>query len=258
MSLGIKTADGVIPIHSVRVKPTTVAKSITANDTYTAADDNVDGYSAVTVAVPELPITFLKSIKSLGNSVILTDIVNDYTDSVFFDIKLENPSYESGGDILYGVQDTAQHYLAAVSKYDQYSGATFVAYSGFVPASGDDYYVMVGDNNLNKRNSITIRRGDGKCILGDASFTMSGTITDAAPTTGAVICGAARNGGIVPYKRFNATIYGIQIFDSLGVLQHNLVPAQSKATGRGGLYDIITGTFYPAHEGFDDFIKEVI
>lgn len=51
MSLGIKTADGVIPVHSVRVKPTTMAKTITANDTYTAADDNVDGYSSVTVDV---------------------------------------------------------------------------------------------------------------------------------------------------------------------------------------------------------------
>lgn len=51
MSLGIKTADGVIPIHSVRVKPTTAVKTITANGTYTAADDGVDGYSAVTVNV---------------------------------------------------------------------------------------------------------------------------------------------------------------------------------------------------------------
>lgn len=51
MSFGVKTADGVIPIHSVHVKPTTVAKTITANDTYTAADDNADGYSSVTVNV---------------------------------------------------------------------------------------------------------------------------------------------------------------------------------------------------------------
>lgn len=56
MSLGIKTADGVIPIHSVRVKPTTAVKTITANDTYTAADDGVDGYSSVTVNVPIPPV----------------------------------------------------------------------------------------------------------------------------------------------------------------------------------------------------------
>lgn len=54
MSLGIKTADGVIPIHSVHVsvdEPVLVEKTITANDTYTAADDNADGYSSVTVDV---------------------------------------------------------------------------------------------------------------------------------------------------------------------------------------------------------------
>ena len=51
MSLGIKTADGVIPIRSVRVKPTTTTKAITTNGIYSAADDNVDGYSSVTVRV---------------------------------------------------------------------------------------------------------------------------------------------------------------------------------------------------------------
>lgn len=56
MSLGIKTAEGVIPVHSVRVKPTTAVKTITANDTYTASDDGVDGYSAVTVNVPIPPV----------------------------------------------------------------------------------------------------------------------------------------------------------------------------------------------------------
>lgn len=58
MSLGIKTATGVQRICSVRVKPTTVAKTITANGTYTASDDNADGYSQVTVAVqPEFYAT---------------------------------------------------------------------------------------------------------------------------------------------------------------------------------------------------------
>lgn len=59
MSLGIKTADGVIPVHSVHVsvdEPVLVEKTITANDTYTAADDGADGYSSVTVNVPVPPV----------------------------------------------------------------------------------------------------------------------------------------------------------------------------------------------------------
>ena len=53
MSLGIKTAQGIQRVHSVRVKPTTTAKTVTANGTYTASTDGVDGYSSVTVEVPE-------------------------------------------------------------------------------------------------------------------------------------------------------------------------------------------------------------
>lgn len=54
MSLGIKTADGVIPIHSVHVsvdEPVLVEKTVTANGIYAAEDDNADGYSVIDVAV---------------------------------------------------------------------------------------------------------------------------------------------------------------------------------------------------------------
>ncbi len=54
MSLGIKTADGFIPIHSVHVsvdEPVLIEKTVTANGVYSAADDEADGYSSVTVNV---------------------------------------------------------------------------------------------------------------------------------------------------------------------------------------------------------------
>ena len=56
MSMHIKSPEGTpdIDIHSVRVKPTTMAKTITANGTYNASADSVDGYSAVTVAVHDI------------------------------------------------------------------------------------------------------------------------------------------------------------------------------------------------------------
>lgn len=235
-----------------------ITKSITANGTYNAINDNADGYSSVTVNVPELPVTFLKSIKSTGNSVILTDIVNAYTDEVFLDIKLENPSYESGGDSFYGVRDTTQHFVAAISKWDAYSNASVVSYIGFTPSAGDVYGTSASDYNLGKRNTFIIRRGNGKCIYGDASFEMAGSLTDSTPSTGSAIFGVIANNTVTPYYRFNLTIYGIQMTNSSGTLIHNLVPAQSKATGRGGLYDIITGTFYASDSQYDDVVKESI
>lgn len=56
MSMHIKSPTGTpdIDIGSVRVKPSTTTKTITANGTYNASSDNVDGYSAVTVNVPSL------------------------------------------------------------------------------------------------------------------------------------------------------------------------------------------------------------
>jgi hypothetical protein len=51
MSFNVKTEQGLERIHSVRVKPSTAGKTITANGTYHAISEGVDGYSAVTVSV---------------------------------------------------------------------------------------------------------------------------------------------------------------------------------------------------------------
>jgi hypothetical protein len=55
MSVHIKSPSGAadIGIHSVRVKPSTTTKTVTANGTYSASTDDVDGYSSVTVNVPD-------------------------------------------------------------------------------------------------------------------------------------------------------------------------------------------------------------
>lgn len=53
MSLNVKTATGLERIHGVMVKPSTTTKTIAENGTYNASSDNVEGYSSVTVAIPE-------------------------------------------------------------------------------------------------------------------------------------------------------------------------------------------------------------
>lgn len=55
MSMHIKSPAGTpdINIGSVRVKPSTTTKTITENGTYNASTDNAEGYSSVTVALPQ-------------------------------------------------------------------------------------------------------------------------------------------------------------------------------------------------------------
>lgn len=261
MSFNIKTEQGLERIHSVRVKHSTAGKTITANGTYDASDDGVDGYSSVTVNVPELPVTFLKSIKSLGNSVILTDIIPNYNWDVFFTLKMENFVGTGAYEIL-GINYPSEHFLMTFPWYSEYSENTidYLAWAGFTPSGGDTYgitgKISVRDE-ANKQNTAIMRRGNGGCIFGKHNYTMTNRTDDTTPTHTIVISGIDENGTIYPYSRGELTIYGIRIFNEYSVLIHDFVPAKAKSNGRAGLYDIVTGKWYPSDSNFDDFVKEV-
>lgn len=234
-------------------EPILITKSITANGEYLASSDNADGYSAVTVNVDSLPVTFLKSIKSLGNSVIVTDLVANYDWEVYIDAKFEVIS--SPGDYyeICGVNKSNEHFIIAPDIQNR----AYYAWFGFTAAIDDSYSVyQVGTYNFANRNQIIARRGSAKCLFGDTGFTMTNRTTDDTPSTPVIICGINENGTIYPHNRSAVTIYGLQICLS-GSVVHNFIPAQSKTTGRAGLYDIITNTFYPSSGDFDDFVKEV-
>lgn len=243
--------------------PVLIEKTVTANGVYNAEDDHADGYSSVTVNTPQLPVTFLKSIKSVGNSIILTDIVPNYNWDVFFDLMIENPKYNSGNDIFFGTRkavETSEHFLMAFGFAQNWSAYT--AWSGFSPTNQDSIYVSNIDNAIGKRQCCIMRRGNAKCIFGDKSFTMTTRTTDDTPSTPIGIagfdCDDPNEYGILPYSRSDITIYGITLLDENGAVIHNLIPAKAKSNGRAGLYDVITGTFYPSDPEHDDFIKEEI
>lgn len=240
-------------------EPVLITKNITANGTYSAADDNADGYSSVTVAVPELPVTFLKSIKSVGNSIIVTDIVPAYDWTVMISARFENPRYGSGANLFFGKHLTTDHWSVGLSKWDVTQRPAYTSCIGFTPSSGKTYYSYINENNIGIPNAFIARRGNGGCIAGFDSFTMTTTIEDTQTQTGAAICGVLNNDQtVLVYDRYDITIYGLKMFNGQNDLVHDLMPAQSKATGRGGLYDIITGMFYPADSRYDDFTKEAI
>lgn len=238
-------------------EPVLITKNITANGTYSAASDNADGYSSVTVAVPELPVTFVKGIKSVGNSIIVTDIVPAYDDAAYVDMKAENLSTISGlNDIFFGVRKTSEHYLMTLSAGNNWS--SFTAVSGFTAGGGDVFSVSNVTGELGVKQCAIIRRGNKNCIFGTKSFNMTVKTTDTTPTSPISISGFVNdNDEPIPYAKADLTIYGITMLNSSGVTLHNLVPAKSKTTNRAGLYDLVTGKFYQSHMNFDDFIMEV-
>jgi len=233
-----------------------ISKNITENGTYYAVDDEADGYSSVTVNIQQLPVNFLKYIKSEGNSIILTDIVPNYNWEAHVCAMFDNPN-TGGDDIFFGVRYPTEHFLMAISRYGTNS-TDFVGWSGFTVTSGDVFDVPnIADNELGIPNICILRRGNGKCMYGSKSYTMTNRTDDTTPTIPIMIAGFDDEGTVTPFTQFDLTIYGVKLYDGNGTLVHNLVPAQAKVGGRAGLYDIITGIFYPSDSNYDDFIKGI-
>ena len=245
--------------------PELITKTVTANGTYSAASDNADGYSSVTVAVPELPVTFVKSIKSVGNSVIITDFVPAYDWITLADIKLGDVVAASGaipyiiGAGYAPAGSTAGFYAAALQ-----SGAntiTYYAYQGNAYGDSGTYQASTSNSTIiTARNTLTMRRGNAGNQFGTVTFNNSTSATKNDIHATLAIGGLHTfnpNETVLAYNSREITFYGVKFCDNTGVTLHDLVPAKSKSTTRAGLYDLITGKFYPSSSDFDDFITEV-
>ena len=248
-------------------EPTLITKSIAANGTYSAADDSADGYSAVTVNVDSVPVTFLKSIKSLGNSLIITDIVPAYNWKTIMSVKIgAKTSSGSSGGYIYGsiTYDSSNNRIGmyalglAVPAAPSYQWN--VAYYLGNDWSASNYSMALNSRDTSNIVPATAKHGE-YCTVGSTSKQINYTaaLTDMTQPIG--ICGKSsndQNGAIMPYDACEMTFYGIAIFDNSGVKLHDLVPAEHKTTHRGGMYDLMTGRFYPSHSDYDDFVKEAI
>lgn len=115
MSLGIKTQNGVQRIHSVRVKPSTTTKTVTANGAYNASSDNADGYSSVTVEVPIPPVQIEEF--SLG-----TLTANTYINAN--DGQRQNWDGETSTDFL---EVDSDHYYAFSGDWGTHGGGVWDA-----------------------------------------------------------------------------------------------------------------------------------
>lgn len=239
-------------------EPVLIAKTITANGTYSAAAEGADGYSEVTAAVPELPVTFVKSIKSLGNSIIVTDIVPVYTDTLVVDFLM-------GADISGGTRDA--YACACGNDGGLYGFGVGQSSNNFPIYMGNDWtvtdYLLRADgrdtvrpNTLRADRTGSVVGSYGLCEFGMTKFWYSADGNKKNITSPFAIGGYNGSTGASPGKAREMTFYGIQLLRNY-IPIHTLVPAKHKTTNRAGMYDLITNKFYPSSSDFDDFVVEV-
>lgn len=232
-------------------EPVLIEKTITANGTYNAGADNADGYSSVTVNVPGVPVTFLKSVKSEGNSVIITDIIPQFTDEIHMTVKFSGSRRStSGTDCFFGVQGSGPWVLAANAESRDIS-----AYIGFDYTSTPCFL----SSSIEPGNAIPlVLRRNGNSIAGVSNRAVTSSISGDPQNFGFSVFGVSYSSTSAGrFGFYDMTVYDLTLISSNGAVKHHLVPAQSKSTGRGGLYDIVTGTFYGADSRYDDVVKEV-
>ena len=235
-----------------------IEKTITENGIYNASSDNVDGYSAVVVNCDSLPVTFAKSIKSLGNSFIRTDIIPTIDWTAVIDTTLSDVIASTNDAFLFGCTNTdsqnVQNGMYGV-EISQSNNGTLFCYLG-VNWQSSNIPVLSANSDNRTRNTLYVQRG--RNIFGTSYSSNNPTPTLSTITVPIGFFGYySSRSREKPQAQREITIYSAKLYNENGVLVHSLVPAKHKTTERGGLYDIITGTFYPSSSDFDDVVVEM-
>jgi hypothetical protein len=250
MSFFIKTTEGLERLNGVYIKPSTAEKTITANGTYDASDDGVDGYSSVTVNVPTIipdDIVLLEYIKSQKNAAIKTDIVTEYSNEIACELAFDSESLTSGSsDGVFGVQSSGAWHMFSRNN----DGCGW--YIGYMwDASGTHINNVPTSQEYTRKNAVWLRQpssGYGVSL----GISVSSQTTQSAPVVPMSIFGATTtSGNTAIYNYDNVTIYGLKVYDQ-GKLIHNLLPA--KKNNSGGFFDVCTGKFYGKTAGDGDII----
>ena len=221
------TGKAYTPI-TVNVQPNVGAKNITANGTYTASADNLDGYSSVTVNVsdaPTLPDTYtrLDYVECGGASAPA------YFDCTYTENKSDLWEFVTSANAL----DSGYHTFYAVS----------------------DAYSLAYDGDTLKGWQITPFSGNVSADVDTAYRAIITTGTDTASKTFAV--GAYHGTNWTEF--FDGKIYSIKckrtdadgektLFDNLNYALY-FIPAKRNSDDVIGLYEAVSGTFYTSTSG---------
>lgn len=195
------------------------------------------------------PVTFLKSVKSVGNSVVQTDIALEFDWEVHMSVmfsgtrKSTSPTYS-----FFGVAGSDPWFTA-----ESVSGTSVAFYIGF----DNDSNPAITFDGMEPNTIIPIvARRNGDCICGIEYDSISDSVTGNPHSFGAAFFGVSTGSStVLPFAYYDMTIYNVDIVDSTGSIIHKLVPAENNV-GRGGLFDLVTNKFYPADNRYDDLVKD--
>lgn len=185
MAFFIKTTEGLERLYGMQIKPSTAEKTITANGTYNASSDGVDGYSSVTVDVEsptsiELPANLMNyesSVTDLGHGFAVTNSSGT----------IESGTYTIDGNEYSGLRLSG---AATIATPDNMSVGTLrakVLVTGFNTSSDQRIFSPKRGNNNNWRFSVwslssddRLRYNLGNCEVLDNSLVNLGYRVDYA------------------------------------------------------------------------------
>lgn len=222
-------------------------KAITANGTYTAASDNLDGYSEVTANVPN------SYTASDEGKVVQSQVGYIRTNNVAIGITLSNWLYRASDKLEFEYKNVGSHgnlwgiFLYTVAntnalqmQYNMWSGRTCMNVRHNGTWSGDGNYSFDGPNNLTKYYKVTLDGSAFSIMSGSERGTYN--TTEVSTTIGTTSDTDTVNPVLFPTSSnntLNVEFYGLRVYRS-GTLIHNYQPTE------GGVYDAVDGTTHLA------------
>lgn len=207
--------------------------------------------------------TALKSItgsrSGTAGAWIVTDITPSGTDIVKTKFRLNNLTYNQGlwcartknsgtdnksfcGFLIYKTKDNQ------VLRFDRNGAGSEI--SGSNPGTSSDCTVVA---NYSTRK-VSINGGTETTFGATGTYTVGSVLMLFGSNDGSNVISDSLASSKVAHKG-SYTLYYFQLYTSAGVLKHNLVPAKN-ASGKAGVYDTVTGKFYPQASNSDsDFTQ---
>ena len=217
------SADGYSQV-TVNVAPNVGTKSITENGTYTASSENLDGYSSVMVAVdlpPALPNTYDRLDYVTANGAAFQTIYAENKGDLFEIITSAN-ALDSGYHTFFSVYNA----YSLTYNGDTLTSWQIDTFSGDVSATVDTVY----------RTIIEIERSHGDRAIGIGGYA-------------AAEWAELFNGRIYSIKCKRTDADGEKSMFNNSNYALYFIPAKRKSDDKVGMYEAVSGVFYPSTTG---------
>ena len=189
-----------------------------------------------------LPYRLVEYIKSNGTQYVLTDVVPTYDTETELDCKFTITNPSASNTPFFGIQASNAWYLGSLEG-PSYNSRNCSFYIGYSWRQGISSSITINNVQYSQRNIVTCQHPQSS--YGNASTTITETITQGQPDVGVSFCGVTATGGSSgrAFDVGEMYLYGATMYDN-GTLTHAFVPAERKSDYELGLYDVVTGKFY--------------